>query len=537
VSLTEGGDGAREAAPARRARKPKLRVVDANESDGRPRIVVGTDLHRVVDEASYALTFDPDMYQRGGRLARVVRVVETDRYMVEGTPKIVDVPAATLTERLSRFAQFVAVTDDGAVACLPPQSTVLALAARGQWEDVRPIRAVSETPILRADLSACTDVGYDPETACIYAPSCEFPPVPDAPTQGDAMRALAALCEPFKDFPYAREADRYVPVAAILTILARDAIRGSVPAFVFDASTRGSGKSLQTDVISIIATGRHAARKSFPADDVELEKVLGAYAMAGSRVITFDNVTGRFGGGPLDAVITSVESVELRILGRSEVAHVAWGATILASGNNVEVHSDTVRRVLVCRIEPAVERPEDRVDFVHPDLRAWVLAERPRLVVAALTVLRAWHCAGRPAGKRLGSFEAWSDLVPGAIVHAGGADPMLTRIADDRDDAELAALRMLLTGLREHYPAGVATRKLADDLYGRREPGYPDGKDSLREAIESMCHGASALRPPTSPKIASAMRRSKGRVVAGMRLDIDGTEHGGAARWIASSCG
>ena len=56
--------------------------------------------------------------------------------------------------------------------------------------------------------------------------------------------------------------------------------------------------------------------------------------------------------------------------------------------------------------------PEEQA-FNIPDLKAWVLLHRPELLVAALTVLRAYFVAGRP-GQGLspfGSFEAWSDLI------------------------------------------------------------------------------------------------------------------------------
>ena len=42
------------------------------------------------------------------------------------------------------------------------------------------------------------------------------------------------------------------------------------------------------------------------------------------------------------------------------------------------------------------ERPELRQDLTYPDLRAHVLANRGRLLSAALTVLRGWVAAGKP---------------------------------------------------------------------------------------------------------------------------------------------
>src|SRR5262249_10257827 len=52
-------------------------------------------------------------------------------------------------------------------------------------------------------------------------------------------------------------------------------------------------------------------------------------------------------------------------------------------------------------------------------------AERPRLTIAALTILKAYFEAGCPAQglTPFGSFEAWSDLIRQALVWTGEADP------------------------------------------------------------------------------------------------------------------
>src|SRR5262249_48959668 len=73
---------------------------------------------------------------------------------------------------------------------------------------------------------------------------------------------------------------------------------------------------------------------------------------------------------------------------------------------------DTARRVVPIDLESLLERPQDRKDFQHPMLLEWVRQEYPRLVSAALTVLRAYFVAGCPKQNvTYGSFEAWSDLV------------------------------------------------------------------------------------------------------------------------------
>src|SRR5262249_48029648 len=126
------------------------------------------------------------------------------------------------------------------------------------------------------------------------------------------------------------------------------------------------------------------------------------------------------------------------------------------SGNNVELRGDAVRRVVPCRLEAPQERPEERRDFtIQGDLLVHVRRERPRLVAAALTLLRAHARAGRPGGglTPLGSFEAWSGLVRAAVCWAVDLDPCATREGLRDADPEAAARAALVTGWAE-LPGG-----------------------------------------------------------------------------------
>jgi hypothetical protein len=99
------------------------------------------------------------------------------------------------------------------------------------------------------------------------------------------------------------------------------------------------------------------------------------------------------------------------------------------------------------RLESRLESPEDRSDLRHPNLKGWVRENRPRLLSAALTVLRAYHQAGRPDQKlkTWGSYESWSALIRGAIVWAGWSDPYQSREGmKQAGDSRIQAMRILL---------------------------------------------------------------------------------------------
>ena len=513
----------------------------------RPIVRLSTELHNVITESCNALSNDRNVFARDHALVDVIRCAESDAdtYIAVGAPKIRPMAVATMRERLTRCALFEKKDGrrkDGFSPTIPPDNVVSGVMSRGEYPGIRPIIGILEAPSIRPDGSVIQEPGYDLRTGYLYEPSGIFTEVPDKPSQKDATLALRELFEVFADFPFAIEAGRSAAVAGLLTILARPAIDGAVPAFIVDASTRGTGKSLTTDVIGIIATGRATAKMSWPADDVELEKVLGAYAMRGSAVINFDNVVRAFGGGPLDRCLTAVDTVELRILGKSEVPAVLWRAVVLATGNNVALTGDTSRRSLIIRLESLLEHPEDRTDFKHMELVNWCRENRPRLVVAALTVLRAWFVAGKPdmGCKRWGSFEAWSGMVPQAIVFAGGADPLDARPAvTDQEEPEKAALIGIIAGLRRFDADGngITIRTLLETLYPTRrdKDGPPDGWNDFRESIEGLVW-TKAGTSPTPRAVATAFRKVRRRFVGGYCLDSR-TITDGYASWFVNSPG
>lgn len=511
--------------------------------DGRRRIVVDADLHRVVGESAGALADDKEVFERNHRLVHVVGAGAGEPGIAAGVPIVREVSVPLVRTRLSSVAEFVRPPKrDGAEpkAIAPPSDVAAAVLDLGAWPGVHSLVGVIETPFLRSDGSVVQAPGYDPQSGYLYRPSASFPAVPDKPSHDDARRALAELAEVFGDFPFASEASRSVPLAAILTLLARPAIRGAVPAFVHEANTRGAGKSLATDAIGLVATGRPTAKMSWPSDPDELEKVLAAFALRGASLIDFDNVVAPFGGGPLDRSLTAVDRVELRVLGKSEIPSIAWRAVVLATGNNVQLVGDTARRVLVCRIESPLENPEDRSDFRHPDLRGWLGREWPRLVVAGLTLLRAWVVAGRPRCDcpSWGSFEAWSATIPTALVWAGTADPMGARPAvSGHEDEDKAALVALVEGLPRLDPGGhgMALRDVLGLLYtDRGRGGPPDGFDGLRDALEHFAPPRGGGHPD-GRLLGNRLRKMVGRVVGGRKL-VTRSGRAGTIRW-AVECG
>jgi hypothetical protein len=514
---------------------------DGQSNDDRPEIDVTPDEHLVNDQAVAALARDESLFQRGGTLVQILR--DHGKKTLKGitrpenAPRIMPLREASLRERLSAVARFVKrkETDEGEQVdqIHPPAFCVAAVAARGHWPGVRHLEGVVSSPVLRADGTVLQTPGYDEVTGLLYEPDGQTVKVPTSPTRDDAIAASQAILKTVADFPFATPAHRAAWLAFVLTPLARHAFPGPSPLFLIDANIRASGKSLLADTASIIVTGRDIARMAYPQDDDETRKRITAIAINGDQIVLIDNIIGGLGGAALDAALTG-STWKDRILGRSEIVEMPLITTWAATGNNVAVIGDMGRRVCHVRLHSTLEKPEERDDIEHKNLRQWVRVERPRLLAAALTMLSAYCRAGRPdlKLKAWGSFENWSDLVRQTIVWVGLPDPGDTREELQRaSDREASALRAIIEGWPEIDPdgAGLTAAKVIDRL-----EKTPDGYDLLRSAVLELCP-AQGGKLPGARSLGNKLRHLRGRNVGGKAIDCRDSH--GTALWFVQQIG
>lgn len=504
-------------------RRPKRSDGTADPRDTRPEIRITTEIKAVVDAAEDAIIgLGPVIFQRGGILVRIVRGGAPPPGLARppGALSIAPAPLSHLAEQASLAARWTRydARAGAQVPARPPEWAMKCLAERGEYR-VPYLAAIVETPVLRPDGSVLERPGYDAGTGLFLDPGgVDYPAVPDRPTPAQVKQAVDALCEVFIDFSFVDpETGMAAAIAAFLTLLSRSAIDGPVPLFLVVAVVAGSGKTLLVDVLSILATGRPAPRWT-QADEAEDRKRLIAIAVEGDPLVLIDNIKGSLGSTALDAALTS-EFIKDRILGSTRSISAPWRAVLFGTGNNIAVRGDLARRVVPIDLDPRVERPEERVGFRHSPLLPWVRRERPRLVAAALTILRAYHVAGRPSQSLppVGSFEAWSDLARAAIVWAGAADPCAgrERIREEADP-EREGLREALQAWHEVLKSQPWT--LADIITKIETAGPGSGSEDL-----SVLRGALAGLDPkydgktlNARRIGAALKRHRGRIVDGM---------------------
>ena len=189
------------------------------------------------------------------------------------------------------------------------------------------------------------------------------------------------------------------------------------------------------------------------------------------------------------------EIVQARILGASERRVLPSTTLVLASGNNLTFAGDTSRRAVVCRLDAQVERPDTRpFDF---DAACRNPRGPPALVVAALTVLRAYVVAGRPAQLTpMGSFTDW-EWIRGALMWLGHADPADTRAAILENDPRKNELLEVM----ELWEASIGTEAVEVADINKRADAFAsehsdlvarEGMIALRDKfIEAACRGGS----------------------------------------------
>jgi hypothetical protein len=256
-----------------------------------------------------------------------------------------------------------------------------------------------------------------------------------------------------------------------------------------------------------LATGSKPVAMAQGKSPEEDEKRLSTVLHAGDPVIMIDNCERQVSGDFLCMMLTQ-ETVQARILGQSERRLLPCTALVVATGNNLTFAGDVTRRAVRCVIDAKQERPDQReFDF---DFLKELQATRAELVIAGLTILRAYALAGRPQPepklKPMGSFDDWA-WVRGALVWLGQKDPADSRDAILAADPRKAELAEVLAAWGQAY--GDAPKTLAE--VGRT------AKDEVSDAatLKTLLAEASGRGVWSARSAGWFLRRNSRRIIDG----------------------
>lgn len=482
-----------------------------------------------VDSVSRALA-ELGIFDQGARLVRITTLREKTTYGRKENIRFdagtsITVPV-TPDDVLSLVQQHIPVerwdARQGAfVVKEPPANLIKAvMMVRSGWP-YRFLSGIANCPCLRADGSILDKEGYDEATGLYVAfHGTTFPPVSFSPSPEEVRKAWELLEDMLAEFPFARAGEdgeapeddtarlnKAVALAMLFTPLARRAC-DNAPLFAVSAHTPCSGKSTLAKVAGITATGCDPAAITVAKEDVEFEKAFFALLLKGAQVCQLDNISRPLNPDMLCSALTQ-HAIEARVLGATKTAVAYTSSTFIATGNNLQICGDLIRRTMLCMLNRNEERPDEHL--YKRNIEVWTKEHRPQIVHAILTIMRAYHVAGHtirtqehPEGlpqkevlKPLGSFEDWSDWVRGPLVDAGYPDPIESRRRLEDEDPDKAAFACVLESWYEAYKDFSTIRTTSNifedfqDAQGERKKELND----LMEAFENAVPHRGELRP------------------------------------------
>jgi hypothetical protein len=447
-----------------RQRDAKVRVHDENTPATTSEIdTAEKDLAEItpqVWEALQAANNPPTLFRYGGLASRI----ELDD---GGETLIRSLDFHRMRYHCARAAKFVEWRKSGndlvARYGPPPKDVVNDLLATPNHPFPILTRIV-EAPVFGRDGSLQTTPGYHSSSQTYYAPANGFRlpvNVPADPTEQHIEVSRKIICyELLGDFPFVGESEIAHAVAVLLLPFARDLIDGPTPLHLFEKPSPGTGATLLIDMLSLPATGRPIPTMTEGRDEDEWRKRITAKLATGSAFLLIDNLRRRLDSAAVAAGITST-TWEDRLLGFSTMARLPVRCVWVATGNNPAVSTEIARRTVRIRMDAKLDRPWLRNGFRHENLRGWANQNRGLIVVAALTLIRAWILQGKPKGKTtLGMFERWSEVM-GGILDVAGIPGFLGNLNEfyDESDAEGATWRTFLSAWWEQFGENEVTAK------------------------------------------------------------------------------
>lgn len=468
--------------PAVRSDAPNLPVGFPIITDPRPRLRADNgDLAELAAQTRALLSEcnePPWLYRMGTMLAWVARDDDSRTMAVHLTEDRLRLALAHLIDWRKRNRE------GELVPAHPPMPLVKALLATPN-PDLPVLAGIVAAPVFGRSGELVTMSGYHPATRLLHEPppGFELPPIPVHPSNSEVAAARSLLLDDLLgDFPFTSEAERAHALALLLLPFVRPLIEGPTPLHLIEKPTPGTGATLLVDAIAVVATGHSASIMTEGRDEEEWRKRLTAKLRSSPLMIVIDNLRRPLDAAPLAAALTA-PYWEDRILGRSDIVRIPVRCAWVATGNNPQLSNEIARRTLRIRLDAHMDRPWQRDGFRHPNLLAWIHANRGPLVAACLTLGRAWVEAGRPRYQRttLGSFESWSETM-GGILDVAGVPGFLANADElyEASDAEGIMWRSFVAAWWDRFgTAEVGTSDLFP-IAGACEPPLPLGNGSDR---------------------------------------------------------
>jgi len=452
------------------------------------------DLSQEALNAVLAANDPPVIFTKSGNLVRIIK--DSD-----GNDNIEVMKDGAIRGVMARTATYVKITKDGPKLAFPPVDAVKDIMGLSKWDGFNNLNGIVTCPIIRQDGSVLTVTGYDKATGLYYVNGDDLKiNIAENPTKEDAVEAARyMLKDVLGDFPFLEDGSAANALAALITPLIIDFAGAPAQMGLFDKPSPGTGASLLTEIMSIIATGKPVISQAMPNDEPEWKKTITTILLGGPQIVVMDNVDGVLKARSLSQLLTSRTWGD-RLLATNNRATLRQTAAWYSTGNNIQLGGDMGRRCYWIRQDAQSARPWEGRTFKIPNITKWTAEHRGELLSKLLTMVRAWVCAGEPAGDGpiLGNYEEWCRIVGGILTYAGvkGFQGNRTALYEilDQENGQWDAFIDQWQQLHRNTPISASTLKIElEDIKDTYKGIRDEMPEEVAEAIAGKGKGSISL--------------------------------------------
>ena len=184
---------------------------------------------------------------------------------------------------------------------------------------------------------------------------------------------------------------------------------------------------------------------------------------------------------------------------------------------------------------PDCENPEERK--FDRNLEDYTPKNRGELVVAILTIIRAYIAAGFPGLSDLTefrNFSSWTKFVRAPLMWLGEKDPYESTLEIKENDPEREEISCLFAAwfvaMNPMPLESITVNHLLKIIYQQR--GENDGIKALHDVLVEFAPNKNGLID--AKVLGNKLKKLKGRIVDGYRLEVAGKDRTNAVLWKIS---
>jgi len=409
--------------------------------------------------------------------------------------------------------------------------------------------------------------GYNPKYQLYLAEDFTDLEIPEKPTEEEARKALQNIRDFLKIYVrFQTEFDEAVAVSLLFTVVLRHSL-GFVPAYIITAALPGSGKTLLTHIVNMIALGR-PANNIAPTSYDAIEKQINSHIIQGETIINIDNMNAHSIRSNMLASFTTNPTIDIREFLTLRSVTLPNKQTFIFNGNNLTVAEDSQRRFLICKLTRRQEGDPDLVSIdesKRTQAFEYIQNQRKKILQNIYTVvkyfiqntaakykkrmddlieqleeenrLKKTEDWDKDPEKQVAVFYEWSIYVRQLLIYFGLPDVLESKKRMEQEDLTTLDYVQLLHKLHWFQRVILAKAKEfssrqitaflrgeeLDEFLAHSSITYRRQREEFREVIEGILGKEVTINPKNITKV---LRRIEEQVFDGLKVVYKTTKKG-----------